>query len=474
MRFERFLRVAALLAWGLCGCMLTPPADVARTFVFPFVNDYGIENRVVFDWDDAYLAADSGTYRQCLAGPLSALAASTYGYRLRMDVASLKALGFEEARMERHYGRQLDYAHPLWGRDQSGYTLAAKKAFVGGCMRDIVFVLVRGTFGRTEWLSNLNVCNAWGRTGEGEMPYLHEGFSRSAEALEAALEAYVARHNIHLPTAKVVIAGHSRGAAVANLLGASLDKPLPGSRFGALERRNVFVYTFAAPNVILRADIPHHARVYENIFNIINPEDTVPHVPLAQWEAKRYGRDLFLRSFDHLPLTGSWTYAPYTRMKKTFKDMTGYVYWHTPLGTNSTQLVPAILGAAAPRAADLYFLTPQQLKDGNHTSVHSFLEMLIYRAMDDAQTLEEHISLGGDVKRLSQTYASVQAEASEPFFYMPDGRDFSRQPGILDLSWRMVCMHAPQTYISWMKAASLYGPRAVFVDFPEEAPCQSR
>ncbi len=279
----------------------------------------------------------------------------------------------------------------------------------------------------------------------------------------------MASNGVDLATAKIVVTGHSRGAAVANLLGSMLDKSPPSSPFCAVDRRNVFVYTFAPPNVTLRSDVPCEARVYDNIFNIVNPEDMVPRVPLVIWQSRRHGRDFVLRSFDDLPFTGSWTDPAYVTMKDEFKSMTGYEYWHTPWGTNSTMLVPAALGAVAPTVGDLYHLTPQQRADGNTTSVHSVLEMLLYRCMDDAETQERDISLGGDVGKLSDTYTSVSEGNADPVFFTPDGRDFSQQPGIFDLPWRLSCMHATQTYIAWMKSAEIHGPAAVYSNWKESS-----
>ena len=107
----------------------------AHTFRFPFIHDYSVENSAVFAWSDEWLASDPDAYQQRLAGPLSALAASVYGYRLGMDVETLRDLGFNEGLMLRRYGRDLDYRDAAWGRDQTGFTIAVKRAVVGGALR---------------------------------------------------------------------------------------------------------------------------------------------------------------------------------------------------------------------------------------------------------------------------------------------------------------------------------------------------
>jgi len=50
----------------------------------------------------------------------------------------------------------------------------------------------------------------------------------------AALADHLASNGVDLATAKGVVAGHSRGAAVVNLIGAALDKPPAGAPFAAV------------------------------------------------------------------------------------------------------------------------------------------------------------------------------------------------------------------------------------------------
>ena len=69
---------------------------------------------------------------------------------------------------------------------------------------------------------------------------------------------------------------------------------------------------------------------YGNIFNILNPEDMVPLVPIARWHARRYGTDLFLKNYDELTTWEVWTDPSYNAMKDEFRTMTGYEWWHTP------------------------------------------------------------------------------------------------------------------------------------------------
>ncbi|MGN0846747.1 MAG: hypothetical protein ACI4RA_05110 [Kiritimatiellia bacterium] len=467
------LLAGALLA---AGCVSMPERSWERqTFELPYLLDYDVVNRARFVWRDDFLARSSFAYSQELAGPLSALAACVYGYRSDMDRHSLAALGFNTATLLRRYGDDLDYNHPEYGKNQVGFTFATKRVLLEGELRDVLFVLVRGTFGRDEWLSNMNICNSWGRDAAPDparLPALHEGFDTAANAVQKALEAYVVSNRIELSSAKVVVTGHSRGAAVANILGARLDD---GTMLAGVRPGNVFVYTFAAPNTVLGPEVENNAVQYANIFNVLNPEDVVPLVPVVKWHARRFGTDLVLKNYDELSLWEVWTDPGYNEMKDEFRRMTGYEWWHTPFGTNSTLVVPALLGAVAPTVPDLYAIPSAQRADGNLTSIHSILETIIYRSMKDSKEQERDLSLGDDVRSLTGVYTTVHEanDVEEPTatgLYLPDGRDFTRQPGMFDVLWRLSCMHATQTYIGWMKAAELHGPGAVYKNWYAVAP----
>lgn len=472
MKTWQAVSLAALAAFS--GCTTVRLAGTPHEFEFPYVNDYSISNTTEFRWCDSFLTNNCDVYHQDLAGPLCAVAASTYGYRMYMDSRTLYRIGFSPETMYRRYGADIDYRHPKYGKNQVGFTLACKKSFIGGAVTDVLMIAIRGTFGRDEWLSNMNACNSWGAATNpdpDDIPLLHEGFRLAADALEEALAQYVTDRKIDLATAKIAVTGHSRGAAVANILGARLNERADGAgtgMFAAVRRANIYVYTFATPNTVLLPESHVASTLYRNIFNIINPEDMVPMVPLSGWNYRRYGRNLFLKNYDRLSLWGVWTDDGYNSMKDNFRTITGYEWWHMPLGTNSTCAIPQLLGAVAPTLPELYSLPPKQREDGNMTSIHSILETTIYRSIGDPIEEERSMSLGSDVSNISDSYHTVDnsKRPRKELFYNPDGRDFSRQPGIFDIPWRITCMHATQTYIGWMKAAEEHGPEAIYLNPP--------
>jgi len=153
-------------------------------------------------------------------------------------------------------------------RHVAGYVLYDKKLSDG---RTAVVLAVRGT-AEGEWPLNMDLMPS----GDYGLSYA-ENFSLAAQDVLSAQADYLAA----LESPVFLVTGHSRGAAVANLLGAALSE-----RFG---RESVYAYTFASPRTV-RGELP----AYDNIFNIINPCDLVTYLPFPQWGFVRCGRDLIL------------------------------------------------------------------------------------------------------------------------------------------------------------------------------------
>ena len=134
-----------------------------------------------------------------------------------------------------------------------------------------VIIAIRGT-GSGEWKLNMDLMPS----GDYDLPYA-ENFFLAAEDILTTQADYLSG----LSAPVFLVTGHSRGAAVANILGAELTE-----RFG---ESDVFVYTFATPRTV-RGEY----KSYRNIFNIINPADLVTCLPLPQWGFERYGVDIEL------------------------------------------------------------------------------------------------------------------------------------------------------------------------------------
>ena len=150
-----------------------------------------------------------------------------------------------------------------------GYALYDKALEDG---RRAVIVAIRGTADNGEWALNMDLMPS----GNYDLPYA-ENFFLAAQDILDTHEAYFSS----LENPVILVTGHSRGAAVANILAAELT-----DRFGA---ENVYGYTFATPRTV-RGEYP----AYGNIFNVINPCDLVTYLPFPEWGFERYGVDLIL------------------------------------------------------------------------------------------------------------------------------------------------------------------------------------
>ena len=151
---------------------------------------------------------------------------------------------------------------------------------IDGNPKTLIVVVIRGTQGDwDEWRSNFEVGSN----------LTHEGFNIAMRDLSGRFDNYILEHGLYVNPQNniVLITGHSRGGAVANLKGANLNS---GGHDIVLQE-NLYVYTFGAPNTT--RDATRHL----NIFNIINRNDAITLVPRTlnpfmgnEWQ--RHGRDL--------------------------------------------------------------------------------------------------------------------------------------------------------------------------------------
>lgn len=234
------------------------------------------------NWDDAWFNTSSYTYNHDLATTAAVLAASAYTEK-NVEAALRDGLGFDSYDPVEHHPSDGGYDGNY---DQVGYSIEARATSNGV---PIIAVIVRGTPGNGEWLSNLNVAD----TLKGSDTETHEGFALAASKVLEAFKSYVGDNGIDLDKARVLITGHSRGASVANILGAELNDG-KGDVNGALSPERIYDFTFESPTTTLSSS--RKSSSYDNIFNIVNPEDVITRVPLREWGYGRYGRDLVLPS----------------------------------------------------------------------------------------------------------------------------------------------------------------------------------
>ena len=165
--------------------------------------------------------------------------------------------------------------------DYVAYTIAYQEVVhpVSGETYAIYCVPIQGTPTNAEWFSDFNL-------GYGDE---HEGFKKaSTEIYNKLRNCFMSDAAVDSAHRIVWFAGHSRGAACANLL-AGWFSDSNDYGYGYTTTKRVFAYTYACPAVSLKADT-----TLENIYNFNNDGDLIPLLPLEIWGYKRNGQSILL------------------------------------------------------------------------------------------------------------------------------------------------------------------------------------
>lgn len=145
-------------------------------------------------------------------------------------------------------------------------------------------LIIRGTNATVEeWSSNFDV----GDLDHGDFTDWsdrnhHRGFEVTSNRILKLTRQYVSENSTGESCA-FWLTGHSRGAALANIIGSKLID----------DGYQVNAYTFATPKTTVDQDKAASPQ-YQSIFNIVNTNDLVPMLPLTEWGFVRYGQSLDL------------------------------------------------------------------------------------------------------------------------------------------------------------------------------------
>lgn len=207
---------------------------------------------------------------------------SNFKDRKESDLAlTLRELGFNITDKEFKFKKGAD-------RDEEDYFIASRTISSNGQDNNFVFVGCIGSNG-DQWNSNFDP-----RGTESKSKYEHDdsyaenayGFNDAKNYVYFALANYLSDCGYTKENTKILLTGHSRGAAAANLLAAKLI-----DESHLVYPDNLFAYTFATPNCTTnvnkktgQSDIK-----YNRIFNIVNPMDFVTKVLPHNWGYGRYG-----------------------------------------------------------------------------------------------------------------------------------------------------------------------------------------
>ncbi len=207
-------------------------------------------------------------------------------------------------------------------------------------------MILQGTASSDEWKSNL-------RLGDSllDLPTVHAGFNATEKAVHKKLNTFLKTNKLKKGSVAFWVTGHSRGAAVANIMAKRLS-----DTYG---KSNVYAYTFASPKVVKVST--KTTNKYSNIFNYVNPDDVVTRIPTKDTKSledeldragilneeklksglnkiglsisvnfelgtyRRFGTDIEMSSEDH------------STMAETFSDITGVDFDETSVAHNHCQ-----------------------------------------------------------------------------------------------------------------------------------------
>lgn len=282
------------------------PAKLNNEFTGIFVDsDYGIKNaNVTFKVDFNLFFKDQTKYNRDLSTIASLLSHDVYDKRyVKVNDVTLKAstqdsplnmallFGLQDVQDIVIYNPDAKYSEKsetgdnimVYDDDITEFIIGHYKVEKGHETREIVAIIVRGTNGTIEeWTSNFDVGadtdDYYDATGQHFMwknKENHKGFDVTANRVLNEIEKYMNEGFVDKSSdVSFFVTGHSRGAAIANLIAKDLiDK-------SQYSNDKVFGYTFAAPNNTISVD--HANKKYDSIFNIVNSDDLIPHLPLGE------------------------------------------------------------------------------------------------------------------------------------------------------------------------------------------------
>ena len=193
----------------------------------------------------------------------------------------------------------LDWS-PNESPDRVACAIAQKKVLVNGELRVILLVTVRGTVAY-EWIGNFMVHSS-------EYESYHASFRSAADSVEQQIKDYCRKYALPTACTRAVITGHSRGAAVADLVAHDLNTSLNLVN-------DLVAYTYAAPSCT------KNPAADSNIFNIIYAYDVVGFVPYSGFG--KYGKNYYI---------GMSGQAAPEDVKADFTRYTGVPYENVGLG----------------------------------------------------------------------------------------------------------------------------------------------
>ena len=301
------------------------------------------DGKMPFMYNDGMLFDDARSLSTDIAKASIILADRAYAGKDEIGTM-LKSMGYKCL----DNGETYDKKTNIYDNDTVAFRIAYKKVSYQGEEYILYCVTVRGTPGSAEWYSNVNI----GTTGD------HKGFHIAAKTVYDRIVEEIEKDGFPDEYTKIWITGHSRGAAVSNIVAGWLNKSAkccPESLFG---------YTYACPEVSKNADTS-----YTNIYNFNNLGDPVTAVPLEEWGYKRNGQDVDL-PLDHLD-----------NLQQRFKSYVGEEYKATTTTDDYVTMISSIIqseeSAQEPKCK-LFLLFLGWILGGRNDSINDLVALADY------------------------------------------------------------------------------------------------
>jgi predicted lipase len=133
-----------------------------------------------------------------------------------------------------------------------------------------IFVIFRGSEDTFNWLTDLNMlqtayhpCNNC---------FVHEGFYAAQQSVMPSITHEVRRLSTLYPSYKLIIAGHSLGAALATLCAVEL----------VLNRFPAQLYSYGSPRLVNSAGSEFISDVLQFKYRVTHLNDVIPHTPSTE------------------------------------------------------------------------------------------------------------------------------------------------------------------------------------------------
>lgn len=264
-----------------------------------------------------------------------------------------------------------EWMHKKARANSAGVSAAEKPYTDSKGKATLIAIGFRGAGYRSEWGGNFNL----GETGE------HQGFALVRDEALKFIKSYIKKHNI-TGRIKVWVSGYSRAAAGANLFAGKLDDGYDLGNGAKLNPEDLYAYTFETPLGATSSEVQNQK--YDNIHNIINPNDLVTYLAFTDWGFARYGLD------HYIPVKGSPNYDSYksallNKLKSVDNDPEDYLdqYWADAFQgytvTNGraarNQETPKEFYKVLGKSATTYFVTSRKdYVDNLQNEIVTFLE----------------------------------------------------------------------------------------------------